>query len=192
MTRFWWACPAALVLLSVTEMPAYACSCARIHSFQDSVQAAAVVVVGRVASVGEEVPPQVDSAPNVTIVRAPFRGAGVTLVVASVAKGEVTPRQIRVWDVSDGACGNALFGLTIGTSMVVALWPVADTPAAKRETWGAASLIPESDYFTSGACGKSAQVLTSDEVIAWTGRKLPPTQEEVDHRLPSTRVRPIQ
>jgi hypothetical protein len=43
MTRFWWACPAALVLLSVTEMPAYACSCARIHSFQDSVQAAAVV-----------------------------------------------------------------------------------------------------------------------------------------------------
>jgi hypothetical protein len=94
-------------------------------------------------------------------------GAGVTLAVASVAKGEVSAREIRVWDLSNGSCGNALYGLTIGMSIVLAVWPVADTLATKRETWGAASLIPESDYLTSGACGQSAQVLTSDEVIAW-------------------------
>jgi hypothetical protein len=171
MTKLWWTCSTVLVLLCATEVPAYACSCARIHSFQERLQAAPVVVVGRVASVGED-PPQVKSAPNATIVRPPFMGAGVTLAIASMAKGQVPARQIRVWDLSYGECFNALSGLIIGTSMVVGLWPVADTPATERETWVPASLIPESDYLAAGACGQSVQVLTSDEVVEWTGRKI--------------------
>jgi hypothetical protein len=167
--KFWWTCSTVLVLLCATEAPAFACSCARILSFQERVQAAPVVV-GRVAAVGE-IPP-VEAAPNVTIARPPFMGAGVTLTIASVAKGEVPGRQIRVWDLSYGECFNALRGQTIGTSMLIALWPVANTPAAELTTWGGASLVPESDYLAAGACGQSLQVLTSDEVAGWTGRKI--------------------
>ena len=190
MTRFWWTCVAALALLGATDLPAFACSCAPVHSFQQRIQAAPVVVVGRVASVGE-VPPQVESASNVTIVRPPFMGGGVTLAIASMAKGEVTGRQIRVWDLSYGSCFNALSGLTIGTSMVAALWPVADTSATERRTWGAAAFIPESDYFAEGACGSSVQVLTPEEITAWTGRKIPatPAGAALDQLLPSTRIK---
>jgi hypothetical protein len=189
MVRFWWTCVAALALFGATEVPAYACSCARIHSFQQRVREAPVVVVGQVTSAGE-VPRQVESEANVTTVRPPFMGAGVTLALASVAKGETPGRQIRVWDLSFGECGNALRGLTIGTSVVVGLWPVADTPATERATWGAASLIPDSDYFAAGACGSSVQVLTSDEVTAWIGRKIPrtPAGTTPDDRLPSARI----
>ena len=192
MTRFWWTCSAAFVLLSATDVPAFACSCAAIHSFQQRLQAAPVVAVGRVASVGE-VPPQAESAPNVTIVRPLFMGAGIGLSIAFVAKGEVSGSQIRIWDLSYGECGNALRGLTVGTPMVVTLWPVADSPATERRTWGAASLIPESDYFAAGACGQSVQVLTPDEVVAWTGRKISATEPDtaLDQRLPSTRIRQI-
>jgi hypothetical protein len=77
-----------------------------------------------------------------------------------------------VWDLSYGECFNALRGLTIGASVVVALWPVAETPAAERATWGAASLLAETDYLASGACGQSLQLLTADEVVEWTGRKI--------------------
>jgi hypothetical protein len=170
-------------------VPAFACSCAGIRTFQQQVQAAPVVVVGRVASVGE-VPPQMESATNVIIVRPPFMGAGVTLAIASVAKGEVSGRHIRIWDFSYGTCFNALRELTIGTSLVVGLWPVADTPATERATWRAASFIPESDYFASGACGSSVQTLTSDEVTAWIGRTIPrtPAGTALDGLLPSARI----
>jgi hypothetical protein len=171
MTKFWWTCSTVLVLLFATEAPAFACSCARILSFQERVQTAPLVVVGRVASAGES-PPQVEAASDGTTARPPFMGAGITLAIASVAKGEVLGRQIRIWDLSSGECVNALRGQTIGTSMVIALWPVSDTPAAERATWGAASLVPESDYLAAGACGQSLQVLTSDEVVGWTGRRI--------------------
>lgn len=190
MTRFWWTCIAALVLIGATELPAYACVCARIYSFQQHLQAAPVVVVGEVTSVGEVPPPQEDPAPNVTIVRRPFMGAGITLAIASVVKGEIAGRQIRVWDFSYGSCFNALVGLRIGASIVVAMWPVSDRPATARATWGAASSIPESDYFAAGACGSSVQAVTSDEITAWIGRKIPPTHagSALDDRLPSARI----
>jgi hypothetical protein len=190
MTRFWWTCFSALVVLGATETPAYACSCARIQSFQQRVQAAPVVVVGQVTSVREVPPPQVESAPNLTVVRPPFIGAGVRLAIASVAKGEVAGRQIRVWDLSYGSCGNDVVGLTIGTAVIAAIWRVSDTPATERAAWGAASFIPESDYFASGACGRSIQMVTSDEVTAWSGRKIPPTHagSTLDGRLPSTSI----
>jgi hypothetical protein len=188
VTRFWWTCSAVLVLLGATESPAFACSCSAIRTFQQQVQAAPVVVVGRVTSVGE-VPPQEDPASDLIIVRPPFMGTGVTLAVASVAKGEVARRQIRIWDFGYGSCGNALYGLTIGKSVVAGLWSVADTPATERAKWGAASFIPESDYFATGACGQSVQVLPPDELIAWTGRKLPAAQPAaLDQRLPSRRI----
>ena len=190
MARFWWTCFAASVSLGTTEAPAYACSCAAIHSFQQQIRAAPVVVVGHVTSVGEVPPPEVESAPNVAVVRPPFMGAGVTLAVASVAKGEVPGRQIRVWDSSYGSCFNALRELTIGTSIVAAVWPVAETPATERARWGAASSIPESDFLASGACGSSVQPLTSDEVTAWIGRTIPqaPAGTVTDDRLPSARI----
>jgi hypothetical protein len=189
VTRFWWTCSVVLVLLGATESPAFACSCAAIRTFQQQVQAAPVVVVGRVTLV-REVPPQEDPASDLIIVRPPFMGTGVTLAVASVAKGEVSRRQIRIWDFGYGSCGNALYGLTIGTSVVVGLWPVADTPAIERADWGTASLIPESDYVSSGACGPSVQLLTADEVAAWTGRKIPVAHAgaSLDGRLPSRRI----
>lgn len=170
MTRFWLACWAVPVFLCATEGSVFACSCARVFSFQERIEAAPVVVVGRVASVGE-LPPQVETAPNVTTVRPPFMGAGVTVAVASVVKGEVPSTQIRVWDLAYGECFNALRGYTIGTSIVVGLWPVTDTPPGERSTWGAASFIPESDYFATGACGQSLRVLSAEEVLEWTGRK---------------------
>jgi hypothetical protein len=173
MARFWWTCCAASVLLGTTEAPAFACTCAAIHSFQQQVRSAPVVVVGHVMSVREVLPPEQESAPNVTVVRPPFMGAGVTLAIASVAKGGVPSRQIRVWDSSSGTCFNALSELTIGTSIVAAIWPVSETPATERARWGAASLIPESDFLASGACGSSVQRLTSDEVTAWIGRTIP-------------------
>jgi len=190
MTRLWWTSVVALVLLGATEMPAYACSCGRVYSFQQHLQAAPVVVVGEVTSVGEVPPPHEEPAPNVTIVRRPFMGAAITLAIASVAKGEIPGRQIRVWDFSYGSCFNALIGLTIGTSIVVAMWPVSDSPS-ERASWGAASSIPDSDYFASGACGSSVQAVTSDEVTAWIGRKIPPTHagSALDDRLPSARIR---
>lgn len=189
MTRLWWTCSLALVLIVAAERPAFACSCAAVHSFQQRLQAAPLVVVGRVALVGE-VPHQPETAPDVTIVRPPSWGAGVSLAIISVAKGEFSGREIRVWDVSYGSCGNALYGLTIGTTVLVGLWPVADTPATERRTWGAASFIPESDYFARGACGESVQVLNSEDAIAWNGRKIPATPAgALDRRLPSARVR---
>jgi hypothetical protein len=190
MARFWCTSVAALVLLGAGDVPAYACSCGGIHSFQQRVQAAPVVVVGQVTSIGEVPPLQAEPAPNVTVVRPPFMGAGVTLAIASVAKGEVPGRQIRIWDLSYGSCFNALSELTIGTSIVVAIWPVSETPATARATWGAASFIPESDYFALGACGSSVRDLTSDEVTTWIGRKIPPTPAGtvLDDRLPSARI----
>jgi hypothetical protein len=149
-----------------------------------------VVVVGHVTSVREVLPPERESAPNVAVVRPPFMGAGVMLAIASVAKGAVPSRQIRVWDSSYGTCFNALRELTIGTSIVAAIWPVSETPATERARWGAASFIPESDFLASGACGSSVQRLTSDEVTAWIGRTIPqaPAGEVTDDRLPSARV----
>lgn len=115
-------------------------------------------------------------------------GAGISLAIASVAKGEVRGRQIRIWDLLYGSCGNDLIGLPIRTSIIGAIWPVSDTPATERA--GAASLIPESDYFTSGACGHSIQTVTSDEVTAWIGRKIPFAHagSALDGRLPSVRI----
>lgn len=190
MTRFWWTCSAALVLLGATETPAYACVCSRTQSFQQRVETAPVVVVGQVISVREVPPPPVESAPNVTVVRRPFMGAGVRLALVSVAKGDLPGRQIRVWDLSYGSCGNDLVGLTIGTSIIAAIWPVSDTPATERAAWGAASFIPESDFFASGACGRSVQMVTSDEGTAWIGRKIPRTHagSTLDDRLPSARI----
>lgn len=185
--RFWWTCSAVLVLLGATESPAFACVCGAIHTFQQQLQLAPVVIVGRVTSVGE-VPPRENPASDLVIVRAPFMGWGVTLTIASVAKGEVSRRQIRIWDFGYGSCGNALYGLTLGTSVVAGLWPVADTPAPERAKWGAASFIPASDYISSGACGSSVQVLTDDEVIGWTGRKIAAQPEILDPRLPSRRI----
>jgi hypothetical protein len=188
MTRFWWTCTAALVMLAANDLPAFACSCGAVRSFQQRVQAAPIVIVGLV-SVGEA-PPLEESASNLIIVRPPFMGAGVRLAIVSVAKGEVSGERIRVWDLSYGECGNALRGLPIGTSLAAAIWPVTDTPATERRTWGAAAFIPESDYFAAGACGSSVQVLTPDEVIAWTGRKIPatPPGTALDYLLPSRRI----
>jgi hypothetical protein len=62
-----------------------------------------VVAVGQVDSVGE-IPPQDRSARNVAIVQPPFRGAGVTLAIVSVAKGQVQGSHLRVWDLSYGEC----------------------------------------------------------------------------------------
>jgi hypothetical protein len=171
MTRLWWICFTIPLLLSTTAAPAVACTCARIAGFQERIQSAPVVAVGRVVSVGET-PPEADRTSSVTIVRPAFMGAGVTLAIVSVAKGEVSRREVRVWDLSYGECFNTLQGLTIGASVVVAMWPVADTPAAERATWGAASLLAQSDYLARGACGASLQVLTADEVVEWTGRKI--------------------
>jgi hypothetical protein len=117
-------------------------------------------------------------------------GAGVTLAITSVAKGDVPGRQIRVWDSSYGSCFNALRGLIVGTPIVAAIWPVSETPATERARWGAASSIPESDFLASGACGSSVQRLTSDEVTEWIGRTIPttPAGTVLDDRLPSARI----
>jgi hypothetical protein len=190
MARLWRTCFLALVLFGATEAPAFACTCAAIHSFQQRVRAAPVVVVGHVTSVGEVLPSEVESAANVALVRPAFMGAGVTLAIASVAKGEIPARQIRVWDSSYGMCFNALRELTVGTSIVAAILPVSETPATERARWGAASSIPESDFLTSGACGSSVQRLTSAEVTAWIGRTIPqaPAGTVTDDRLPSARI----
>jgi hypothetical protein len=171
MTRLWWICLTIPVLLSTTAAPAIACTCARIVDFQERIESAPAVVVGQVLAVGEKMP-EGDATSTVTIVRPPFMGAGVTLAITSVAKGEVPGTQLRVWDLSYGECFNALRGQTIGASMVIALWPVARTPAAERLTWGAASLLPATDYLSSGACGQSLQILSADEVVEWSGRKI--------------------
>jgi hypothetical protein len=171
MARILWIFLSAAVLICATAPPAFACSCARVLSFEEKTQVAPIVVVGRVISVGE-VPSQVDAGSNTTIVRPPFMGAGVILAIESVAKGDVAGKRARLWDLSFGQCFNALRGQRIGTALVVALWPVADTPAAERATWGAAAQLPETDYMTSGACGQVLQVLTAEQVAEWTGRKI--------------------
>ena len=190
MARRSWICVAALVLLGADRMPAYACSCTRVSNFQQRVEAAPIVVVGQITSVGENPPLQTEAAPNVAIVRPPFMGTGLTLAIASVAKGELAGIQIRIWDVSYGSCDSGLRSLTIGTPLIAAIWPVSDTPATERATWGAASFIPESDYFTAGACGSGVQALRSDEIAAWIGRKIPSTRAGavLDDRLPSARI----
>jgi hypothetical protein len=163
MARFWWTIVAVIVLLGATERPAYACSCARIVNFQRHVETAPVVVVGQVISIGEVPPPEPQVAPDFTVVRAPFMGTGVTLTIVWVARGAISAQRIRVWDGANGSCANSLYGLPIGTSIVAALYPVTDTPAAERRKWGAASLIPECDYFATVACGSSVKALTADE-----------------------------
>jgi hypothetical protein len=99
-------------------------------------------------------------------------GAGIALAMVSVVKGEIPDGELRIWDLSFGECFNVLRGLSIGTSIVVALRPVRDAPAAERASWGPASLLPEMDYLVDGGCGQPLQVLTGDEVVEWTRRKI--------------------
>lgn len=73
-----------------------------------------------------------------------------------------------MWSVTGTSGGPS--GQTIGTAMVVALSPVADTPAAERATWGAASLLPDTDYLTSALAVRHFK--TAGQILEWTGRKV--------------------
>jgi hypothetical protein len=167
--RIWWIGAAVALVMGVTESPALACSCSQVRSFSEIIQTAPVVVVGQVAATSE-IPRQApDDAPDRATVR-PWMGAGFRITVASVAKGALTDTTIGVWNMLYGECG--LRVPTTGTSVAIALWPVAGVPEDVRATWGAASTVPDTDYLSTSGCGQSLQVLSADDLAQWVGRKL--------------------
>jgi len=158
------------ITLVLTEVPAFACSCSRVRSFSEAIQRAPVVVVGRLVSAADVPPPPPEPDPAVITVR-PFMGAGMVLVIDSVAKGDVPEKQIRAWDFLYGDCGNPLRTKAAGTPVVIALSRVSDFSAETREGWGAAAAIPDSDYLASSGCTYATQVLSPAEHAEWIDRK---------------------
>jgi hypothetical protein len=168
-----WIGAVALLVICATEVPAFACSCSRVLTFEEEVRERSIVVVGKVTST-REVPPAIrDEQPDRVTVRPPYMGTGIRMAVMSVVKGNVDETNIRAWDVLGGSCAGALWAQTPGSSIVIALEPVTITPAELRRTWGSAAAIPETDYFASSACGNPVKVLSPEDLDKWIGRKLP-------------------
>lgn len=173
-SKGWWTLGAVAMVLAMTEVPAFACSCTRVESLSEAIQRSPVVVVGRLVSVGELPPPAPEPPepdPTVITVRAPFMGAGLILAVESVAKGNIPEKHIRAWDF--GGCGNALRNMAPGTPFVAALVRVRDFSPETRKGWGAAAAIPDSDYLASGGCTYATQVLGPAEFAEWMNHKVP-------------------
>lgn len=155
-----WTLLAVVVLIGATDEPAFACSCAKIASFDEVVRAATVVVVGRVTSIAEIPPAVPDAQTNVTVVRPPFRGQGITLAVAAVPKGKVDNKKIRVWNPIYGECGGALRGVSRGMFVVIALERLADAPGERRASWGLGFAPAEIEHLVARpSCGPTLQVL---------------------------------
>jgi hypothetical protein len=168
-----WTGAVVLLAICATEVPAFACSCSRVLTFEEEIRERSVVVVAKVTST-HEVPPAIrEEQPGRVTVRPPFMGTGISMAVTSVVKGNVDATSIRAWDVLGGTCAAALWAQTPGSSIVIALEPVTITPAEIRRTWGSAAAIPETDYFASSGCGNPVRVLSPEDLDQWIRRKLP-------------------
>jgi hypothetical protein len=165
----------AVVLAAIgsTDGVAFACSCARVATFDEVAAGAQIVVVGRVRSVDEALPSTPDEAGVVTVVLPPFRGERIALDVIGVVKGRLTGDRISVWNPIHGECaGGTLRRAPSGAPVVIAMRPLVDAPDAQRRAW---SLLfqprPEDYVVASTGCGETLRVLSEDEATDWTARR---------------------
>lgn len=167
-----WIGPLAMLAICATEVPAFACSCARVVSFDEALRDAPIVVVGTVTSTGQLPPVLREERSDAVTVRPPFMGSGITMAVTSVVKGGASASHIRIWSLGYGECAGAVSTLKGSESIVIAIHPVAATQVDVRRTWGAASTIPETDYLVSFGCSNSVTVVAPENLRQWIGRRL--------------------
>ena len=164
---------AAVVLaICATEISAFACSCTRVVSFEEELREAPIVVVGTLTSTRHAPQALRDERSDAVNVPPPYTGSGITMAVTSVIKGDVSAGNIRIWSLGYGECGGAISALKGGESIVIAINPVAATPLAVRRGLGAASTIPETDYFAGSGCRNPLTVIAPENLNQWTGRRL--------------------
>ena len=170
MTRL--AAVSLVCLVSVLAVPnkSFACSCSSVQNFEQTLESAPLVVVGRLSSTGL-VPPTVSRSNGVIEVR-PFNGVGATIDLLFVVKGDVNDQRLTIWDVMYGECAGPLHAVTIGDFVVAALYRVRDVSTEARATWQGGRNIPPSDYVTPSACSPGLRVLSDDDVTAWRRRRL--------------------
>jgi hypothetical protein len=150
LTRALVVCAGAALFALASAQPASACSCAGFPTFADLAREAPLVVVGRVAALGEL---KWDDDP-----------ASITLAAERTVKGAVQPPVVVVWNEGAGSsCGGLFSKLAVGTSVAVAVVRVADVDKRLQEMWPVMDFHPaKDDLLVALGCGMPMKVFASD------------------------------
>ncbi|MEZ5293852.1 MAG: hypothetical protein R2745_22405 [Vicinamibacterales bacterium] len=149
--------------LHLGGQPASACSCMGYAAFDEVARRAPLVVIGQVVDVGPRWPGlRPDGLPM-----------AVHLDVSWTPKGS-GPSRLRVWDgAANSSCGGALWRLSVGQWVVVALDAVAAKPPELRESWKDWPVQPADGDFLLAApvCAESLRRLDgAAQALAWALR----------------------
>jgi hypothetical protein len=159
LTRVVVICAGVALFAVVSVERASACSCGAFPTFDDVARQAPLVVVGRVAAIGEL---KWDDDP-----------ASITLDVERTVKGTIQSSLVVVWNEGAGtSCGGLFSELAIGSSVALAVERVSDVDKS-LEMWADMDFHPpDGDLLVPLGCGEPLKVFASDgERDRWLRRR---------------------